>query len=123
LPAIWNACWSDEKGREKVVDEALEALNIPENEIKDKKFFGGETIGYWVETLQEIAGLELLTLKKFQRYLNGVKNLTITLLSRKGYLLEMNYLRFSKLLLQKSRANFRGRFHNFPSKNNHVVMS
>ncbi|KAK2432843.1 putative glutathione S-transferase [Trifolium repens] len=77
LPAIWNACWSDEKGREKAVEEALEALNILENEIKDKKFFGGETIGlvditanfigYWVEILQEIAGLELLTVEKFPK--------------------------------------------------------
>ncbi|KAK7350087.1 hypothetical protein VNO77_08190 [Canavalia gladiata] len=77
LPALWNACWSDEKGREKAVEEALEALNILQEALKDKRFFGGETIGmvdiaanfigYWVAILQEIAGLELLTIHKFPK--------------------------------------------------------
>ena len=77
LPAIWNACWSDEKGREKAVEEALEALKILQDELKEKKFFGGEDIGlvdiaanfigYWVAILQEIAGLELLTIEKFPK--------------------------------------------------------
>ncbi|MED6139352.1 putative glutathione S-transferase [Stylosanthes scabra] len=77
LPAIWNACWSDEKGREKAVEEALEALKILQDELKEKKFFGGDTIGlvdiaanfigYWVSILQEIAGLELLTIEKFPK--------------------------------------------------------
>jgi len=77
LPAIWNACWSDEKGREKAVEEALEALEILQEALKGKRFFGGESIGlvdiaanfigYWVAILQEIAGLELLTLEKFPK--------------------------------------------------------
>ncbi|KAK7286849.1 hypothetical protein RJT34_22152 [Clitoria ternatea] len=77
LPAIWNACWSDEKGREKAVEEALEALKIFQDALKDKRYFGGETIGlvdivanfigYWVAILQEIAGLELLTIEKFPK--------------------------------------------------------
>ncbi|RDX72193.1 putative glutathione S-transferase [Mucuna pruriens] len=75
LPALWNACWSDEKGREKAVEEALEALKILQETLKDKRFFGGESIGlvdiaasfigYWVPILQEIAGLDLLTIHKF----------------------------------------------------------
>ncbi|KAG4393375.1 hypothetical protein AAZX31_03G063000 [Glycine max] len=80
LPAIWNACWSDENGREKAVEEALEALKILQETLKDKKFFGGESIGlvdiaanfigYWVAILQEIAGLELLTIEKFPKLYN-----------------------------------------------------
>ena len=80
LPAIWNACWSDENGREKAVEEALEALKILQEALKDKKFFGGESIGlvdiaanfigYWVAILQEIAGLELLTIEKFPKLYN-----------------------------------------------------
>ncbi|KAK7382485.1 hypothetical protein VNO80_01338 [Phaseolus coccineus] len=77
LPAIWNACWSDEKGREKAEEEALEALEILQEALKGKRFFGGESIGlvdiaanfigYWVAILQEIAGLKLLTLEKFPK--------------------------------------------------------
>ncbi|XP_061376376.1 probable glutathione S-transferase [Gastrolobium bilobum] len=77
LPPIWNACWCDEKGREKAVEEALEALKILQDELQNKKFFGGETIGlvdiaanfigYWVDILQEIAGLELFTIEKFPK--------------------------------------------------------
>lgn len=75
LPALWGACWSDEKGREKAVKEAIEALKLLETELGDKRFFGGDHIGivditanfigHWVEILQEIAGLELLTFEKF----------------------------------------------------------
>ena len=32
--------------REKTTEEAIELLKILENELKDKKFFGGETIGF-----------------------------------------------------------------------------
>ncbi|WVZ21728.1 hypothetical protein V8G54_000272 [Vigna mungo] len=77
LPALWNACWSDEKGREKATEEAIEALEILQEALKEKRFFGGESIGlvdiaanfigYWVEILQEIAGLKLLTLEKFPK--------------------------------------------------------
>ncbi|KAL5073009.1 hypothetical protein RYX36_011993 [Vicia faba] len=77
LPAIWNACRGAEKGSDKAVEEAFEALKLLEDEIKDKRFFGGESIGlvdiaasfigYWVDILQEIAGLELLTIEKFPK--------------------------------------------------------
>lgn len=77
MPALWNACWSDEKGREKATEEAIEALEILQEALKEKRFFGGESIGlvdvaanfigYWVEILQEIAGLKLLTLEKFPK--------------------------------------------------------
>ncbi|KAH1094485.1 hypothetical protein GYH30_039963, partial [Glycine max] len=89
LPTIWNACWSDENRREKAVEEALEALKILQEALKDKKFFGGDNIGlvdiaanfigYWVPILQDIARLELLTIEKFPSYINRVKSLSITL--------------------------------------------
>ncbi|KAG4922004.1 hypothetical protein AAZX31_18G172700 [Glycine max] len=76
--AAWNAVFTvDEKEREKNVVETYEALQFLENEIKDKKFFGGEEVGlvdiagvyiaFWVPLIQEIAGLELLSSEKFPK--------------------------------------------------------
>ncbi|RZB52698.1 putative glutathione S-transferase [Glycine soja] len=68
---------ADEKEREKNVEEEHEALQFLENEIKDKKFFGGEEVGlvdiaavylaFWIPMFQEIAGLELFTSEKFPK--------------------------------------------------------
>ena len=51
----------DEKECEKNVEETFEALQFHENELKDKKFFGGEEFGlvdivvvyiaFWVPTI------------------------------------------------------------------------
>ncbi|KAG4400839.1 hypothetical protein GLYMA_07G140400v4 [Glycine max] len=79
--AAWKSVFTaDEKEREKNVEEAIEALQFLENEIKDKKFFGGEEIGlvdiaavyiaFWVPMVQEIAGLELFTSEKFPKLHN-----------------------------------------------------
>nr|ACU15611.1 unknown [Glycine max] len=102
LPAIWNACWSDENGREKAVEEALEALKILQETLKDKKFFGGESIGlvdiaanligYWVAILQEIAGLELLTIEKFPKLYNWSQDFINHPVIKRVCLLEMNCL-------------------------------
>lgn len=57
--------------QEKAIEEARVYLNTLENEIKDKKFFGGEgiglvdivanVIGLWVEVVQEAMGIEILS--------------------------------------------------------------
>ncbi|KAK7294588.1 hypothetical protein RJT34_17477 [Clitoria ternatea] len=67
----------DEKEREKGVEESHEALEILENELKDKKFFGGDEFGFvdisavfiafWIPIVQEVAGLKLLTSQKFPK--------------------------------------------------------
>ncbi|GAV78322.1 GST_C domain-containing protein/GST_N_3 domain-containing protein [Cephalotus follicularis] len=63
------------KEQEENIKEVHKELKLLENEVKGKDFFGGDTIGYvdivaqvvafWVELLQEIGGLELLTKDKF----------------------------------------------------------
>ncbi|CBI30466.3 unnamed protein product, partial [Vitis vinifera] len=75
VPALWKACWCEEKEREKAVEEACVCLKTLENELKDKKFFGGESvgfvdivanfIGFWVGAIGEAVGVELLTRDKF----------------------------------------------------------
>ena len=67
----------DEKEREKNVEETYEALQFLENELKDKKFFGGEEFGlvdiaaifiaFWIPIFQEIAGLQIFTSEKFPK--------------------------------------------------------
>ncbi|XP_073133657.1 probable glutathione S-transferase [Henckelia pumila] len=59
----------------KAKEEAEELLKHLDNELKGKKFFGGDSIGlvdiagnfiaYWSVVVAEIAGIELITKEKF----------------------------------------------------------
>ncbi|XP_075649586.1 putative glutathione S-transferase [Castanea sativa] len=83
-PAILQACWGkDQKEREKAAEELSKLLQFLENELKGKRFFGGETIGlldiagntigYWLGVFEEAAGVsELLTREKFPKLFNWV---------------------------------------------------
>ncbi|XP_047979778.1 probable glutathione S-transferase [Salvia hispanica] len=72
---LWKACWSAGEEREKASKEAEEGLKILENEIKDKKFFGGNNIGlvdlvanfiaFGIPILQDVVGFHILTQDKF----------------------------------------------------------
>ncbi|MED6179955.1 putative glutathione S-transferase [Stylosanthes scabra] len=78
IPAIGKAAWTTKKEeREKGIEEATEALQILENELKHyhHKFFGGDTIGivdiaasfiaYWLPIIEQATGFTLLTVHKF----------------------------------------------------------
>ncbi|KAK1562186.1 hypothetical protein Q3G72_007684 [Acer saccharum] len=77
LLVLWNSFWSKGKEREAAIGEACEHLKTLENELGDKKFFGGEEIGlvdivanfigFWLGASQELSGLELLTEEKFPK--------------------------------------------------------
>ncbi|KAI9154440.1 hypothetical protein LWI28_026320 [Acer negundo] len=76
-PALRNSTFGKGKEREVAIGEACEHLKTLENELGDKKFFGGEDIGLvhivanilgiWFGVYQEISGLELLTEEKFPK--------------------------------------------------------
>ncbi|XP_027349072.1 probable glutathione S-transferase [Abrus precatorius] len=79
--AAWKAVFTaDEKEREKNLEESSEALQFLENELKDKKFFGGEEFGlvdiaavfiaFWIPLIQDIAGLKIFTSEKFPKLYN-----------------------------------------------------
>ena len=63
--------------REKTVEEAIELLKILENELKDKKYFGGETVNFvdiagnfiahWLPVLQQVCGVEILNEERFPK--------------------------------------------------------
>ncbi|TXG58709.1 hypothetical protein EZV62_016538 [Acer yangbiense] len=77
VPALRNFTWGKGKEREVAIGEACEHLKTLENELGDKKFFGGEDIGLvdivanvvgiWFGVCQELSGLELLTEEKFPK--------------------------------------------------------
>lgn len=74
IPAIFKAFASKDKDQ---IEETRELLKTLEKQLQGKKFFGGESIGvvdiaanvigYWVETMQEATGMELVTKEKFPK--------------------------------------------------------
>ncbi|KZV18548.1 putative glutathione S-transferase [Dorcoceras hygrometricum] len=74
IPAMLKASKTAGEEREKAKEEAIELLKFLDNEVKGKKFFGGDTIGlvdialsfgsYWFDIISEIVGLELITKDK-----------------------------------------------------------
>jgi len=82
LLAIFKASWGEEKEREKAAEEVSEFLNHLENELKEKRFFGGESIGmvdivanfigFWLGVFEEASGFELLTREKFPKLTNWI---------------------------------------------------
>ena len=64
------------KEKEQSVEEAIEALQFLENELKSK-FFGGETLGlvdiaadfvaFWMPIIEEVVGLQILTGDRFPK--------------------------------------------------------
>ena len=80
MSAIFKACCGEEKEHEKALEETSELLRFLENELKEKRYFGGEAvglldiaaniIGYWLGVFEEASGVELLTREKFPKLCN-----------------------------------------------------
>ncbi|CAN4109691.1 unnamed protein product [Withania somnifera] len=80
LPALWKALWSQGDEQEKDKEEAYEVLKVLDNELKDKKFFGGNDVGFvdivanfvgnWVGIVEEATGVVLVTSEKFPNFCN-----------------------------------------------------
>ncbi|XP_073134729.1 probable glutathione S-transferase [Henckelia pumila] len=75
LPAYRTACLVSGEEQAKAKEEAEESLQILDNELKGKKFFGGDVIGFvdivgnfiarWSVVIAELVGLEIITKEKF----------------------------------------------------------
>jgi glutathione S-transferase len=81
-PALRKAFSGEEKGCEKAVEEASEVLKFLEKELKEKRFFGGESIGMvdiaaniiggWLGACEEATGVEFFTREKFPKLSNWI---------------------------------------------------
>lgn len=75
MPSVWTVFLSQGKKQEEALVPALENLKFIEEQLKGKKFFGGEKIGLldlaigWmadmVSVLEEVTGLKLIQEDKF----------------------------------------------------------
>ncbi|XP_044499321.1 probable glutathione S-transferase [Mangifera indica] len=73
--AAWTAMWSKGEMKEKAVKESIEALEKIEGEVKEKKLFEGESIGYldlaigwiayWLPVWEEVGAVQILSPNKF----------------------------------------------------------
>ncbi|KAJ9698549.1 hypothetical protein PVL29_007562 [Vitis rotundifolia] len=73
-PAVKRAILSREKEREEAIEETRQHLKTLESGLKERKFVGGESLGFvelaanvivWLFAAQEVLGLEILTEEKF----------------------------------------------------------
>ncbi|KAK0599766.1 hypothetical protein LWI29_008402 [Acer saccharum] len=75
LPSVWSAFIKQGKEQEDAIDEAIENLKLLEEQLKGKKFFGGEKIGLadlafgWLANLvpvfEEIIGMKIIDEERF----------------------------------------------------------
>ncbi|PIN08263.1 Glutathione S-transferase [Handroanthus impetiginosus] len=82
FPPMWKACCSRGEERQKAKEEAIELLGFLDNEIKGKKFFGGDSIGlvdivgnlvaYWCGILGEIVGIEFVPKDKYPNFFKWI---------------------------------------------------
>ncbi|XP_019226775.1 PREDICTED: probable glutathione S-transferase [Nicotiana attenuata] len=78
LPAMEKVFFGTEEELVKAKEECNELLKILDNELKDKKFFVGNKIGYadiaanlmafWMGIIEEASGIVLVTSEKFPNY-------------------------------------------------------
>ncbi|KAK0600832.1 hypothetical protein LWI29_018805 [Acer saccharum] len=75
IPSIWSAFLKQGKEQEDAIDEAIENLKLLEEQLKGKKFFGGDKIGLtdlalgWLANLvpvfEQIVGMKIIDEERF----------------------------------------------------------
>ncbi|KAG8362896.1 hypothetical protein BUALT_BualtUnG0026500 [Buddleja alternifolia] len=81
MPAMWKSYWTTGDEQEKNKKEAIEHLTFLESEIKEKKLFGGDTIGLvdivanfivWSKIIADLVEFEFVTEDKFPNLIKWV---------------------------------------------------
>ncbi|XP_020272334.1 probable glutathione S-transferase [Asparagus officinalis] len=80
------SCWTHGEEQKNFMEETEKNLSILEDELKGKKFFGGESIGItdiaanfltiWVSVLQEMAGICIISEEKHPNLWNWSREFT-----------------------------------------------
>ncbi|OAY32123.1 probable glutathione S-transferase [Manihot esculenta] len=75
LIGAFEAFWKQGEEKEKAIESAVESFAFLEKEIKGKKFFSGEQIGYldivmgwiphWLNVMEEVGGMKLIDAENF----------------------------------------------------------
>ena len=75
LPSIWESVTNEGKEQDEAIVKAKENLKYLEEELKGKKFFGGEKLGFadialgWLadyeSVFEDVTGRKLLTAEEF----------------------------------------------------------
>ncbi|KAK3198318.1 hypothetical protein Dsin_021733 [Dipteronia sinensis] len=86
LPSVWVAYLKQGKEQEEATVSALENLKYIEQELRGKKFFGGESIGFldlvlgwlaiYVNVLEDATGLNMITQDTFPCLLEWIQSFT-----------------------------------------------
>ncbi|XP_074338865.1 putative glutathione S-transferase [Apium graveolens] len=111
-PAIFKIRRSQGEEREKAIEEATEHLTTLENELKGKRFFGGDEIGLvdiagnfialWLGVLLELVGIELLTKEKFPKLCEWVDDYLNCSIIKETLPVREELLAFFQSLFQQS---------------------
>lgn len=72
---VWGACVAEGEEKEKAKESALDSLALVEEQIRGKKYFGGEEIGYldivagwithWLAAMEEAGDVKILEPDRF----------------------------------------------------------